>query len=458
MKIKTRLTLNFLISVTGILIFFSATVFFFYLQQKNEFFLIRLKNRAINTATLLFKVKKIDSELLKMIDNNSIVSISDVCVIILDKEKKVVYGNDGNDEISRKLPLFRKLNWDKENYMFDNNKLYLCIKWYHNNEFYYILASGRDRYGHAELKKLLFILITVFIFSIIVIVVIGYTNAFQALKPIKEIIRQVDTVKANTLNNRLPVKDQQDEMDELAITFNKMLGRLEQAFETERMFVSNVSHELRTPVTSITGQLEVALLKQRTEQEYKALLHSVLEDIKNTKTIINGFLELAETGIEESSHNFTVLRLDELLFLAKEEILKRKPNYVIMIGFEIFPDDEKEVSISGNERLIKILITNLVDNACKFSEHHRVMIKIGYDNFFVTLRFIDNGIGIPDEELSKIFLPLYRAKNATGKGGHGIGLSIVKRIADLHHATLEIKSELNAGTAVTIMFPNTKAI
>ena len=299
------------------------------------------------------------------------------------------------------------------------------------------------------------IIIVVFVLSAILIVFAGYFNAKQSLVPIKDIIRQVDNIKANNLSSRLAVKNK-DEIAELSDNFNKMLERIESAFETERMFVSNVSHELRTPLTSIIGQVEVTLLKPRNDEEYKMLLISILEDVKNMKTIINGFLDLAEAGIETNNHKFNLLRTDELIFSVKDEILKRKPNYEIYIDFENLPEDEDEVSIKGNERLLRILFLNLIDNACKFSDQHKVSIKIGYDSFFVTLRFLDNGIGIPNDELNLIFQPLYRGSNTSGKGGHGIGLSIVKRIADIHHAMVDINSALNIGTSVTIKFPNAK--
>ena len=222
------------------------------------------------------------------------------------------------------------------------------------------------------------------------------------------------------------------------------------------MFVANASHELRTPVTSVIGQVEVGLIKPRSESEYTAILSSILDDVQNMKTIINSFLDLAEASIVAENHQFKVLRTDEMLFAVKDEILKRKPQYDIHIEFENLPEDEMEVSIMGNERLLRILFLNLIDNACKFTDHNRVFIKIGYDSFYVTLRFIDNGIGIPKDELDLIFRPLYRATNTTGKSGHGIGLSIVKRIAEIHQADIDIKSAVNIGTSVTIKFLNAR--
>jgi signal transduction histidine kinase len=441
--------------VAGILILFSISVYLFYLQHRYEDFSMRLRNKANNTANLLLNIKAIDSSLLKIIDAITVTNMNDVSVFILDKDKKVIYSNRNSSAISELLPEFRNMNWEKEGRKFVGKKLLLTFIWLDNGHKYYVLASAMDLYGLKEQRKLQIILIGVFIISIIFIVFAGYINASQSLRPIKDIVRQVDDIKANNLGNRLPV-DSNDELGELALTFNKMLERLENAFDMERTFVSNVSHELRTPVTSIIGQLEVSLLKARNEGEYKTLLLSVLDDVRNMKTIINGFLDLAETGIDPAHHTFGVLRIDEVLFTVKDEILKRKPDYIILIGFENLPEDEKDVSVMGNERLIRIMLSNLIDNACKFSSHHRVMIKIGYNNFLVTIRFVDNGIGIPEDELSKVFQPLYRAKNVMNQRGHGIGLSIVKRIAEIHKANIEINSELNVGTSVSVMFPNVK--
>jgi Signal transduction histidine kinase len=455
MKIKTRLTINFSLLVAGILLFFSVSVYLFYLQHRHENFAIRLKNKAINTATLLFSIKGIDSQLLKIIDDNTVTNMNDVTVIILDKKKKIVYSNQDSIAVLDILPQFGQLNLTINDRIIKDKRLYLCFQRSYNKQDYYILATAIDLYGQQELQNLQIILISVFIFSILLIIFAGYFNARQSLQPIKEVVGQVDNIKANSLSNRLVLKSK-DEIAELSDTFNKMLERIEQAFETERTFVSNVSHELRTPVTSIIGQIEVALLKERDKAEYNLLLVSILDDIKNMKNIINGFLELAEASITSENHKFSVLRTDELLFSVKDEILRRKPNYIILIEFEDLPDDEKEVSIMGNERLLRIMLTNLIDNACKFSEQQRVSIKIGYDLFKVTLRFVDSGIGIPSEDQIHIFEPLYRAKNAMGKEGHGIGLSIVKRIADIHNASITINSELNVGTAITLTFSNLK--
>lgn len=455
MKITTRYMLNFGVLVAGILMVYSVIIVIFYLLYRNEDFYIRLKNKAINSATLLFSVKGINYPLLQIIDDKTVTNMNNVTVIILNKEKKIVYSNPDTNVAKRLLANFNKLNWDKNERYFKNNTLYISFQRTYNNRNYYVLASGIDLYGQAELRKLLIITTSAFLISLFIIIGASYFNAMQSVRPLKSIIKQIKAMNPGRLKDRLSITAH-DEIAELSSTFNTMLNRIEQIVENERMFVSNVSHELRTPVTSIIGQLEVTLLRERDEKEYKTLILSVLDDMKKLKTIINGFFALAESDIDNIQSLFTKIRMDELLYSVKDEVLRHSKAYSIQMEFENIPEDENELQVLGSEHLLKLLVSNLIDNACKFSDPPRVMIKIAFLNGFVRLQFIDNGIGIPGDEFEHVFEPLYRAKNVGTKSGHGIGLSIVKRIADLHNATINVKSELNVGTTFILVFPVAK--
>lgn len=451
MKIRTRLTLNFTLLVACILVLFSLSVILFYKKHRETDFTIRLRNRAINTASMLFEIKGMNTSLMKSIDDRTLTNMKEVSIIIADENRNIKYCNKGDEYIGVILRDFQNLNWDNNEPFFLHKKLQLCVKQKFNNKNYYILASAYDIYGATELEKLITILCLVFVFSLLVIWLTGLINARQSLKPLKDLVYQVNDIKANKLNKRLELFSK-DEVAELAAHFNNMLDRIEVAFEHERMFVSNASHELRTPITSIKGQIEVGLINDRTTDEYKGILQSILEDIENMATIINGFLELAHANIEIKNIVYEQIRVDEILFQVKEDILKRKPEYNIVIDYDKMPSDEDDINIWGNVRLIKIMLTNIIDNACKFSDNKKVVVKINFDKDYLILKFVDNGIGIPQQDFEKISRPLFRGSNVNGHSGHGIGLSIVKRIAEIHFAKTEIISELNVGTTVTLTF------
>jgi len=452
MKITTRYMLNFGFLVAGILLIYSVIIMTFYFFYRSEDFYIRLKNKAVNSATLLFNVKGISYPLLKIIDDKTVTNMNNVTVIILNKDRKVVYSNRDSLDINNLLSTFRKLNWDRSERHLENKTLFISFQRSYNGSNFYVLASGSDLYGQAELQKLLVITLISFLISLLIILGASYFNALQSVRPLKSIIKQIKMINPGSLKDRLSITAH-DEIAELSSTFNSMLSRIEKAVEDQRMFVSNVSHELRTPVTSIIGQLEVTLLRDRDETEYKTIVLSVLEDMKNLKTIINGFFALAESDIDNIQSFFNKVRMDELLFSTKDDIQRRSKFMNIQIEFDNIPDDENELMVYGSEHLLRLLVSNLIDNACKFSDPPKVKIKITFINSTVSLQFIDNGIGIPNEDIKHIFEPLFRAKNVGIKSGHGIGLSIVKRIADIHDAKIDIESVLNIGTTIKITFP-----
>jgi signal transduction histidine kinase len=175
-------------------------------------------------------------------------------------------------------------------------------------------------------------------------------------------------------------------------------------------------------------------------------------------TIINGFLELAEANTDLKMLSVQSILVDEFLFTLKDDILKRKPEYNITIEFLKIPNNEREISIQGNQGLLFIMMNNLIDNACKFSKNKKATVKIDFDEKFTMIQISDSGIGIPEEEIELIFQPLYRARNVKGKQGNGIGLSIVQRIAEKHNAQIQISSKINLGTTISILFPKSKEV
>lgn len=453
MKIKYRLAFNFSLLVVVIILIFSFCIYVFAKEQRQKDFVIRLQNKAINAITVLntdpFALNK---KLLKIIDRSLVTNMDQLTVVVLDSLKNILYTNENSQKLSISIVVFKKLDWNKNNSLLFNRKIYTCIPYYYQNKKYYLLASAGDLYGAQELQKLLIIILFALIFSIFLAIIAGFFYAALSLKPIKEISHQIDEIEATNLKIKLKTKNN-DEIAELAHTINKMMKRIYQAFEYEKFFVSNVSHELRTPVTSIKGQVEVALMKERNTDEYKNLLNSILDDIKNMTNIINGFLELAETNTDQKDICFQTIQIDELLFAVKDEFIKRKPEYIVNIEFVKIPDDESKIAISGNQELLLIMIRNLVDNACKFSANKTANIQIDFNKTHTIILISDTGMGIAEKDKEYIFQPLYRARNAHDKTGNGIGLSIVHRIAQIHKAKINISSILNQGTNISIVFP-----
>ena len=243
------------------------------------------------------------------------------------------------------------------------------------------------------------------------------------------------------------------EIDRLANTFNEMLSRLEETFVMRRDFISNASHELRTPLGVMMIQLEVALLSERTPQEYKRILVSLLDDIKNLKQLMNGLLELTETNYNTESIKMYPIRIDELLWHAKSDLLTQHPGYKVVERYTLIPEDQKKLIVNGNELLRSALI-NIMSNGCKYSLDNQVYISLEAKDDMVTITCTDMGIGIPEEEVKKVFQPFFRGSNAKLFSGNGLGLALTKKIIELHKGILHIDSKLNEYTRLTVILPS----
>jgi signal transduction histidine kinase len=147
------------------------------------------------------------------------------------------------------------------------------------------------------------------------------------------------------------------------------------------------------------------------------------------------------------------LRIDEILWETRAELIDRKKDYKISIEFIQPIDDDKELIISGNHHLLKTAIANLMDNACKFSPDKSAEIFLSVKAKIIVAEFTDKGIGIDPEDLEKIFHPFFRANNAKNISGNGLGLTLTDKIIRIHHGTIAIESQLKKGTKVTVTIP-----
>jgi len=452
-NIHTRLALQFTYIVTFILILFSFTIYYFSADYRQYEFYSRLKNKAINTAKLLIVVKEVDYKLLKIIDRNTINTINNEKVMIFDYKDSVIYNSSDIDSIRISKSLLDKIRRLKDVRYHEKKKEIIGLLFTNKNDQYVVISSALDNYGLEKLNNLKWIILVSFFISIGMTVYLGRIYASKALKPMSNVVNQVDKINIASLNMRVNEGNGTDEIAQLAITFNKMLERLESAFEMQRSFVSNASHELRTPLTSITGQIEVSLMKLRTHEEYEAILESVLEDIKNLNALSNGLLDLAKASSDISAIALRPLRIDEILWQTRTELIERKKDYNISIKFKELIEDEREITVLGNEHLLKTAIVNLMDNACKFSSYKSVEIVLSVKNNYIVADFVDRGIGINQVDMENIFHPFYRAKNAKNIPGNGLGLTLTDKIIRIHHGTILVDSQLNKGTIVTIAIP-----
>ena len=257
------------------------------------------------------------------------------------------------------------------------------------------------------------------------------------------------------LHLRLETGHKKDELTELAMTLNNMLDRLETSFDIQRSFVNNASHELKNPLTAILGEVEIAFRHERSKSDYIQSLKTVEKEARRLELLVKSLLRLAETDHSKKGLTIESIRIDELLLDVKDDLDSVNSDNNITFDFATFPNDPDQLIIQGNKSLLKMVFTNIMDNACKFSNNNVVIIKIKADFINVKIEIIDYGVGVPQNELKNIIEPFFRASNARNFKGFGIGLPLAHKIIKIHGGQLVINSTEGAGTLVLVILPNT---
>lgn len=450
MQIRNRLTLQFTAIVAVILLFFSFAVYHLADLNASNVFENRLTERALNTAKMLLEVDEISEDLLKTLRKKYLQTLPHEFVRIYDHNKNLIYKDDTTDfNISRSY-LDRILK-ENEITSYDGNRMIIGHKYMEDGQAFIIVASAIDIYGQKKMENLLMIITAGYIICIVLILISGRMFAKQALKPISRIISQVETISASNLSTRLAAGKEHDEIAHLASTFNSMFSRLESAFEMQKNFVSNVSHELRTPLTSIRGEIEVTLMKERTSQDYKETLNSVLDETRNLSKLSNNLLELANAGIDAAIIKLVKTDIDQIIARVTEEALKR--HSVGSLKIDNSSVQQEDVYINCNEDLLISALINIVDNAFKYSSNRLVEFKVFKNAKGVVFSIRDFGIGMTQRELENVFLPFFRSSNVNNIPGHGIGLPLARKIINQHSGEITIESEEGKGTLVSITLP-----
>lgn len=457
MQIRTKLTLQFILIVASLLFFSLFSIFYFSEKHRENEFYNLLKNKAITTADLLIKVQEVDSSLLKIIDKSKKDVLFFENISVYNFKNEEIYTNNDTINFSSLIPDFtgtlNQIRLHKEQRVSSGEMEIIGLQYIDRFNRFIIMAGAIDQYGRENQTNLKNILLIVFFIVLLAVGIAGWIYAGRALKPISSVVNEVDNISETNLNLRVSVGNSKDEIARLSTTFNKMLTRIESAFKIQKTFIANASHELRNPLTKITSQLEVSLLKERNNEEYKTLISSVLEDIKNLNEISHRLLQLAKISSIQGDLKFSPLRLDDLIWETKTEFLAQYSGCKANFFVDKLPEDESKLLIKGNEPFLKTCFLNLMENACKFSPDKTVNIKIFYQGKQIIIKFEDKGIGIDKDDLPHIFEPFYRSKNSSKTAGYGIGLSLIEKIISLHRAEINVESQINAGTTFTLNFP-----
>lgn len=282
----------------------------------------------------------------------------------------------------------------------------------------------------------------------------GLVLANQALRPVDRITKAAEQIAAGDLSERVPVPQKMDELGRLAVTFNYMISRLQAAFERQKQFTSDASHELRTPLAVMRGELEIALRRERSPEEYQRTLGSNLEEISRLSRLVEDLLMLARADAGRVELRCEPVNLSALCQNTTEYISPLAEQREQTLTYQPPP---QPITIQADQQRMKQLLLNLLDNAIKYTDHHgTITLSLTTDEQQAILAVADTGRGIPAEDLPHVFERFFRRSAKTSDrsaSGSGLGLSIVKWIVDAHGGTIDVQSKVGEGTTFTVRFP-----
>jgi signal transduction histidine kinase len=453
MTIRNKLTLQFAGIFALILVLFSLVIYYFTSLYRLDDFYKRIEGRAYDTAAHVLEADEVSERAQR---NNQIryYRVLPYEMVSIYRADGSLFFTDGIGKLEVEPEVLESVKQNKIVQYTQDERQVVGILYEDNEGEFIVLSSSVDSYSLRKLQHLKIILIVGFWGSMVVVLLAGWAFSREALRPITKVVGEVEKISASDLHMRLSNAGGRDELSHLAQTFNKMLDRLELAFEMQSTFVSNASHELRTPLTAIIGELEVALMKPREKEEYQRVLASILEDARLLAELSNGLLQIAQASVDTSKIKLEHFRFDELLWTAHDQALRRHPGALFHIDFDNLPDDEDRLIVKGNDALLLIAIVNVLENAAKFSpEGEYSTVRLSADRHEVVLQVADKGVGIAPQDLKHVFVPFFRADNVRNITGHGIGLPLTESIVKLHKGTISINSKMNQGTVVTIKLP-----
>lgn len=452
MKIKNRLALYFsLISTVTLLIALAIILLIFNSFAKSDFY-GRLVDRAKVAAQLYLEADEISPDSLSHVRERNLKQLPGEVTRFYDDRNTASFIRDRQQYWdSNVINMVRK---GKQVEFTEGNRQTVGIYYNDNQGNFVILTSAVDIQGHRRINDLIEIMLIMIVWVVAGLFFIGRWFAKKALEPIDDIIGQMQQVRASNLSMRINEGNGKDEISELAQNFNRLLKHLDNAFEVQQTYVVNASHELKTPVTSIIGEIEVALNKKRPNEEYEQILRSVLNDAENLNETITGLMELAQVDMSYTRAELGPVAIDELVWELADHWNNKMGKGLFAVSIQHLPDDPEKLQIPANKALLIIALNNIISNAYKFSDKHRVQCDLYADNTHIRIAINDKGVGIPAEELEKVFQSFYRATNVKDYKGNGIGLYITGKIISLFNGTINATSEPGKGTSITVSFNN----
>lgn len=444
MKLKHRLSIYSIAIFSVIMLAFSAAIYFTYYVQ------MEMKERqSLQSKSLLAAIFYLEQDELSLLEHAHVRSelyktISRKNIAIFDSAGRFHSGEmESSEEISTAfIEAVRK----NHNSFFSTESHFYNGIFYPDNQGDFVVVTREPKTEFsAQMRSLLQILIGVILLGILLIFLFSQLLSYIAYQPILNIVAQIRERDSRNFNEPLSLAKTYPEIQGLVDTYNLFINRITETFNVQKNFIDYVSHELRTPITALLGTLEVTKNKPRSAQEY----HQVILQLEQYTTDLQETLDqMMLLSGAKTNFEFSTLRIDEVIWnLIENHILFHQAQIEVTLAVS----DHTLLRLEGNEKLLELAIGNILENAIKYSDNQIVRIIMRQQADHLVIEILDQGIGIPQQDIRNIKQNFFRGQNTHHYSGKGVGLSIANIIFTLHKIDLSIESS-GKGTKVHLRF------
>ncbi len=448
LSIKIKIILWYMFLMTGLVILFLGIIFYISNNLVRNSAYTNLKD-IVEKSFLQVTYKNQQLE----IDNDLETLAGNTQLSIFNKDGEFIYGNsplnfDFDDTLSDKKEIKIVKNENKRWYIYEEKKFY---QGYGDLWIRGVVESSVIEYTLETIIFISLISLPFFLFFAGLTGYIIFRNSFKPIDQIREAAQKIND--GNDLTKRINLGEGTNEIYSLANTFDTMFDKLQTSFDNEVQFTSDVSHELRTPISVIMSQSEYGQDYTSSVREAKDIFNIIFKESKKMSILVSQLLTLARMDKGRQKINLEEIEIGELIEIAIEgqKLQSEEKNITI------FSDIQENVYSSVDEIMIMRVFTNLISNAISYGkENGYIKVCLNKDNNNAIIKIEDNGIGISEENLEKIWVRFFQVDPSRTTENSGLGLSMVKGIIEIHKGSIYVQSELNKGTVFTIHLPLSK--
>ncbi|OCA70856.1 two-component sensor histidine kinase [Chryseobacterium artocarpi] len=452
MSLKRKIALTISIAFSLLFGMVMAVIYLSFNDFRRDEFKERFRQRLEFTTHFISKSKDFEEEAPIFFNENSDNILLNEKILIFNDQKELIYSTIKDRNVTWDNAMLNEL--DKKKIIYTEKtvpEIYAALRNI-NGENYYILTSAFDTNGKSKLDYLKYLLIASYAMSTLLIGFFSYYFVEKFLRPLEDLNKEISEVTAHKLTTQIPVQNSSDEISVLATSFNTMITRLDDVFQSQKDFTASASHEIRTPITRMAFQLENLIKFEEHSPKTMSSLQQIQRDVYQLSDLTNSLLLLTKFDKENIQSIYEEVRIDEVIFEAFEAVEKSYPD--LKLDFLIAEDTSENafLTIRGIQSLLVIVFINLFKNAAVYSDNSQVKVLIIETSDRLSVEVISNGDTISEDEQPKLFEAFTRGNNAQNISGSGLGLRIVKRILEYHDAEIVYSSPLEFMNKFTVIF------